>query len=127
MTIFNNQFVYTTYADDTAFFFFSNKNFVIEIIQIFENFSIFSGSKANKSMCEIASVGVLKLVQMVSCGMAYVNLKTNAIKNLRIHFSYKRRLENDENSRKYIIKIEELLKLWRMSIFKTLEFQFLKL
>ena len=78
-------------------------------------------------MCEIASVGVLKLVQMVSCGMAYVNLKTNAIKNLRIHFSYKRRLENDENSRKYIIKIEELLKLWRMSIFKTLEFQFLKL
>ena len=60
---------------------------------------------------------------MVLCGMECVNLKNNAIKILGIHFSYNRSLEN------IIIKIEKLLKLWRMrqlaiegkiSIFKTL-------
>ena len=61
--------------------------------------------------------------------MECVNLKTNTIKILGIHFSYNRSLENDENYRRYIIKIEKLLKLWRMRqltiegeilIFKTL-------
>ena len=61
--------------------------------------------------------------------MGCVNLKNNTIKILGIHFSYNRRLENDENYRRYIIKIEKLLKLWRMRkltiegkilIFKTL-------
>ena len=61
--------------------------------------------------------------------MECVNLKNNTIKILRIHFPYNRRLENDENYRRYIIKIEKLLKLWRMRqltieskilIFKTL-------
>ena len=63
------------------------------------------------------------------CGMECVNLKNNTIKILGIHFSYNKRLENDENYRRYIIKIEKLLKLWRMwqlttdsktLIFKTL-------
>ena len=60
---------------------------------------------------------------MVLCGMECVNLKNSAIKILGIHFSYNRSLEN------IIIKIEKLLKLWRMrqltiegkiSIYKTL-------
>ena len=66
---------------------------------------------------------------MVFCGMECVNLKSNTIKILEIHFSYNRSLENGENYRRYIIKIEKLLKLWRMwqliiegkiSVFKTL-------
>ena len=61
--------------------------------------------------------------------MGFVNLKTNTIKILGIHFSNKKSLENDENYRRYIIKIEKLLKLWKMLqltivgkilIFKTL-------
>ena len=40
--------------------------------------------------------------------------QNNTIKILGIHFSYNRILENNENYRRYIIKIEELLKLWRM-------------
>ena len=51
---------------------------------------------------------------MVFCGMECVNLESNAIKILGIHFSYNRRLENDKNYRRYIIKIEKLLRLWRM-------------
>ena len=62
---------------------------------------------------------------MVIC----VNLKNNTIKVLGIHFSYNKRLENDENYRRYIIKIKKLLKLRRIGqltfegktlIFKTL-------
>ena len=43
---------------------------------------------------------------MALCGAECVNLKTNAIKILGIHFLYNRSLESDENYRKYIIKIE---------------------
>ena len=66
---------------------------------------------------------------MALCGMECVNLKNNTIKILGIHFSYNRRLKNDENYIRYIIKNEKSLKLWRMrqltiegkiSIFKTL-------
>ena len=46
--------------------------------------------------------------------MECLNLKNNKIKISGIHFSYNRRLENDENYRRYIIKIEKLLKSWRM-------------
>ena len=78
---------------------------------------------------KIACIGVLKGVQMAFCGVWCVNLKTNTIKILGVHFSYNRGLESDENCRKYIIKIEKSLKLWRMwqltiegkiVIFKTL-------
>ena len=55
--------------------------------------------------------------------------KNNTIKILGINFSYDRSLENNENYRRCIIKIEKLLKLWRMRqltievkilVFKTL-------
>ena len=66
---------------------------------------------------------------MALCGMECVNLKNNTIKILGINFSYHRSLENYKNYRRYIIKIEKLLKLSRrrqlaieskISIFKTL-------
>ena len=66
---------------------------------------------------------------MSLCDMKCVNVKNNTIKILGIHFSYNRSLENGENYRIYIIKIEKLLKLWRtwhlttegqILIFKTL-------
>ena len=99
-------------------------------MQIFEDLSIFSGLKPNKSNCKIAGVGVLEGVQMAFRDMECVNLKNNTIKILGIHFSFNRRLENDKNYRKNIIKIEKLLKLWRMRqitiesktlMFKTLD------
>ena len=48
---------------------------------------------------------------MASCGMECLNLKTNAIKVLGIHFSYNRRLENDENYRECIIKIKKIIEI----------------
>ena len=113
----------------TLLFFLSDENFATEVIQIFEYFSICSRSKPNKSKCETADTGVLREVLMALCGMKCVNLKYNTIKVLGIHFSYNRILENDENCRRYIMKIEKLLKLRGMRqltiegqslIFKTL-------
>ena len=86
----------------------------MECIQIIEHYSIFSGLKRNKSKCEISGMGVLKEFQMGLCGTEYVKLKTDTIKILGIYFSYNIRLENGENYRKYITKIEKLLKFWRM-------------
>ena len=45
--------------------------------------------------------------------MRYVNLHEATIKILGIHYSYNKQLENDENFKKYIGKIENVLKLWR--------------
>ena len=58
--------------------------------------------------------------------MECVNLKNNPIKILGIHLSYNRRLENDENYRRYIIKIVEtveieiLLKLLKLCTIRQL-------
>ena len=46
--------------------------------------------------------------------MECVNLRNNTIKILGIHFPYNGSLENDENYRRYIMKIEKLLQLSRM-------------
>ena len=48
---------------------------------------------------------------MAPCGMECLNLKTNAIKVLGIHFSYNRRVENDENYREGIIKIKKIIEI----------------
>ena len=59
LTISNNKFLYTVYADDTTFF-LSNENSVTEVTQIYEHFLLFTGFKPNKYKCEIAGIGVLK-------------------------------------------------------------------
>ena len=42
--------------------------------------------------------------------MRYVNLHKDIIKILGIHYSYNKQLENDENFKRYIAKIENVLK-----------------
>ena len=79
LTIFNNQFLYTAYADVTTFF-LSNENSVTGVAQIFEHFLIFSGLKQNKSKCKIAGTGVLKGVQWRS---VVYNVLTQKIIQLR--------------------------------------------
>ena len=89
----------------------------------------FSGLKPNKSKCEIAGIGVLKEVTVSFCGMRCVNLYEDTIKILGIHYSYNKQLENDDNFKKYIAKIENVLKLWtvrslslegKITVFKSL-------
>ena len=53
----------------------------------------FPGLKINKSICEIAAIGVMKGVKVAMCGVECVNLLTNAIKILGINFSSNKKLE----------------------------------
>ena len=98
-------------------------------MNVFDSFSIHSGLKPNKSKCEIAGIGVLKGMSIELCGMECIDLTKNSVKILGIHFSYNKKIENEENFIKLIKKIENVLKVWRIrnlpvqgkiTIFKTL-------
>ena len=98
-------------------------------MNVFDTFSIYSGLKPNKSKCKIAGIGVLKGVSLELCGMECIDLTKNSMKILGIHFSYNKKIENEEDFIKIIKKIENVLKIWRIrnltiqgkiTIFKTL-------
>ena len=46
--------------------------------------------------------------------MKCVNLNNETVKILGVHFSYNKNLEQDKKFSDYILKIESILKLWRM-------------
>ena len=128
LSFFDHTFLYTAYADDTTFF-LKDKESVKKVMNVFDTFSIYSGLKPNKSKCKIAGIGVLKGVSMELCGMECIDLTKNSVKILGIHFSYNKKIENEENFIKLIKKIENVLKIWRIrnltvqgkiTIFKTL-------
>ena len=98
-------------------------------MNVFDTFSVYSGLKSSKSKCEIAGIDVLKEVSVELCGMECIDLTKNSVKILGIHFSYNRKIENEENFIKFVKKIENVLKVWRtrnltvqgkITIFKTL-------
>ena len=127
-TFFDHTFLYTAYADDTTFF-SKDKESVKKVINVFDSFSVYSGLKSNKSKCEIASIGLLKGVTMEFCEMECIDLTKNLAKILGIHFFCNKKIEIEDNCIKFIKKIGNVLKIWRIrnltvqnkiTIFKTL-------
>ena len=108
--IFRREFLYTTYADDTNYFL---KDILYRINEL-NTFSNISGLKLNKTKCEIVAIGVLNGVQVVLCGMKCVNLNNETVKIFGVHFWYNKNLEHDKNFCEHIVKIENILKVWRM-------------
>ena len=51
---------------------------------------------------------------MAVCGTKCVNLIKEAVKVLGVHFSHNKNLEQVKNFCEYIVKTENILKLWRM-------------
>ena len=49
---------------------------------------------------------------MELCGTECIDLTRNSVKTLGIHFSYDKKIENEENFIKLIKKIENVLKIW---------------
>ena len=87
LTFFDRTFLYIAYADDTTFS-LKDKESVKKVMNLFHTFSIYSDLNPNKSKCEIASIGVLKVVSMELCEMESIDLTKNLVKILGIHFSY---------------------------------------
>ena len=77
-------------------------------------FSNFSGLKPNKTKCEIAGIGVLNGVQVALCGMKCVNLNNETVKIFGVHFSCSKNPDQDKKFSEHIVKIESILKLWRI-------------
>ena len=113
LNIFKHEFLYTAYADDTTFF-LKDRNSMTELMNELNIFSNISGLKPNKTKCEIAGIGVLNGVQVALCGMKCVNLNNETVKILGVHFSYNKNLEQDKKFSEHILKIESILKLWRI-------------
>ena len=110
-------------------FFLKDKKSVVELINIFDTFSKFSGLKPNKSKCEIAGISALKVVQVALFGMRCIDLISNIVKILGIYYSYNEKLEIQENVKRHIVNIEKILRIWSMrdfsiagkiTVFKTL-------
>ena len=111
--MFKHEILCTTYTDDTTFF-LKERNSIIELMHELNIFSNISGLKPNKTKCEIAGIGVLNGVQVALCGMKCVNLNNETVKILGVHFSYNKNLEQDKKFSEHILKIESILKLWRI-------------
>ena len=110
-------------------FFVQDINSINIILDIFKDFSAFSGFKLNLSKCEVGGIGVLKGVNTAHCNIKNIDLTKNFIKVLGFHFSYNNDISMDKNFISIITKIENLLKVWEMRqltlngkivIFKTL-------
>ena len=110
ISIFDNIFLYSAYADDTTFF-LSDEDSVIEVINAYYKFSLISGLKPNEAKCELAGINVLKGVLLALCDMDCIDLTKKTIKVLGIYFSYNKKPETKENFIRHVWKIEKILKL----------------
>ena len=90
---------------------------------------LYAGFKIINAKCEIAGIGVKKGVKMALCGMECIDLTSDVIKILGIYFSYNKKLEQEKNFFNHIVKIQNILKLWklrnlsiegRIAVFKSL-------
>ena len=111
ITIFNHVFLYTAFADDSTFF-LNDLLSVKNLIDTFKVFSLFSGLKANFSKCEIAGLGSLKGVLEAVCGLKSINLTTDTIKILGVHFSYNDTIKVQNNSLDTVKSIQQVLRFW---------------
>ena len=76
-------------------------------------FSKFPGLKPNILKCEVAGIGPLKGVKMAVCGIKCIDLTTETIKILGMHFSYNHKLQIQKNFLKNITNMQNVLNLWR--------------
>ena len=65
-------------------------------------------------MCETAGSCAKRKFKIALCGIDYIDLTDDVIKILRIYFSYKRKLEQEKNFSNHIVKIQNILKLWKL-------------
>ena len=98
MTIFDYKYLYSAYADDITFFvkdIISMKHMVYTFDYFF--FPYFSRLNPNLRKSEIVGIGVLKRVQVVVCGICYIDVNNDTLKILGTHFSYNKKLKQEKN------------------------------
>ena len=120
--------MYTAFTDDSTFC-LNHLQSVKNLNDTFTVFSLFSGLKGNFSKFEIAGLSSLKGVLEAVCGLKSINLTTNTIKILGVHFSYNSTLKVQNNFLDTVKSIQQVLRFWnrrilslegKIIIFKTL-------
>ena len=98
------------------------------LVETFKEFSRFSGLKPNIAKCEIAGLVPLKGVLEAVCGLKTVDVTSDAIKILGIHFLYHIETKTEKNFLSTVKKIQNTLNVGntriitlegRILIFKT--------
>ena len=89
-------------------------------METFSTFSKYSCLKPKYEKCEIAGIGVLKIVKVAVCGMKCVDLCKGTIRIIGVHFSYNKTKQDEKNFLERMTKIQNVLKIWRTRIL-TLE------
>ena len=84
--LFDCYFLFTVYADESTFFLKGTASVKI-LVDTFKVFSCFSELKPNINKCEIANLGIFKGVQEAAFGLQNIDLTSDTIRILGIHFS----------------------------------------
>ena len=87
INIFNHDFLYTAYADETTFF-LKDLNSGKNVLEILDQFYIISGLRPNFSKCEMAGIGSLKDAKVALCGLRSLDLTKESTKIQGAHISY---------------------------------------
>ena len=78
------------------------------------NFLFIRVLKFNNAKYKIAGIGVKKGVKMALFGMECFDLTSDVIKILGIYFFYNKKLEQEKYFFHHIVKIQNILKLWKL-------------
>ena len=81
---------------------------------MFDTFSLFSVLKINKKKWDIVDIGVKNGVKLALCGTLCFYLTEDTINILGIYFSYNKKLEQEKNFLSHTVKIQNILKLWKL-------------
>ena len=113
INIFNHDFLYTAYADDT-YFFLKDLDSVKKVLEMLNQFYMVLGLRLNFSKYEIAGIGSLKDAKVALCGQKSLDLTKESIKILGVHISYNKKLPDDINFCMAVKNICNVIKLWRL-------------
>ena len=73
-----------------------NKSSIELLMESYKTFSKFSGLKPNASKCEVSGIGVKRGEYVALCGMKNIDLNTDSIKVLGIHYSYNENVSKEK-------------------------------
>ena len=113
INIFNYDFLYTAYVDDTAFF-LKDLDSVKNVLEMQNQFYVVSGLRSNFSKCEIAGIGSLRDENVALCALKSLNLTKESINILGVHVSSNKKLQDDINFCMAVKNICNVIRLWRM-------------
>ena len=105
INIFNHDFLYTAYADDTTFF-LKDLDPIKDVLEI-----LILGLRPDLSKCEIAGISSLKDAKLALCGLKSLDLTKESIKILGVHISYNKKLQDNINLGTAVKNICNVMKL----------------